>query len=217
MVVNIINETPSIANQFLLEMRDEQIQQDRAKFRNNLKKLGMIMAYEMSKSFEYKPKSVTTPLAKTTIEVVDDPPVLIGILRAAMPFLQGINDFFDQADVGFVGAFRKEGNEEIDIQLDYVATPDLTGKNVIIVDPMLATGKSMVDVVNQLTLNNKLKHLYLATAVAAPEGIEYISKNLSEDCTLWTGAVDERLNDKSYIVPGLGDAGDLSFGPKVLK
>lgn len=215
LIVNIINETPSIANHFLMEMRDVHIQRDRAKFRNNLKKLGMIMAYEMSKSFDYQTRTVQTPLDKADIKVVDESPVLIGILRAAMPFVEGINDVFDQSDVGFVGAYRNEKVDGIDIKLDYVAVPDITDKNIIIADPMLATGKSVVDVVNRLTENKKPKHLYLVSAVAAPEGIDYISKNLKIEYTMWTGAVDVRLNDKSYIVPGLGDAGDLSFGSKV--
>jgi len=215
LVVNLINKEPSVANQFLLEMRDVELQQDRAKFRNNLKKLGMVMAYEISKTLTYQERVIDTPLAKAKLMVIENPPVLIGILRAAMPFVNGINEIFDQSDVGFIGAYRNENADEISITMDYMAVPDVNGKDVIIADPMLATGKSVVDAVNRLVDKARPDHLYLASAVAAPEGIEYISKNLKTDCTLWVGALDERLNEKSYIVPGLGDAGDLSFGPKV--
>lgn len=196
-------------------MREVGLQQDRAKFRNNLKKLGMIMAYEMSKSFDYEERSIDTPLSRATVMVMKDSPVLIGILRAAMPFVQGINEIFEQSDVGFVGTYRKENTDEVSVETDYIAVPDITGRNVIIADPMLATGKSFVDVINRLLENKKPNKVDLVCAVAAPEGIEYLSKNLRRKITLWTGALDDKLNDKFYIVPGLGDAGDLSFGTKV--
>ena len=215
MAINVINNTKSVANQFLLELRDKSIQLDRAKFKNNLKRLGFVMAYEISKTMTYQTHDVETSLGQASIEVIIDSPVLIGVMRAAMPFLQGINEVFDQSDVGFIGAYRDETTDNLSIKLDYSAIPEITGRNVILADPMLATGKSMVDVVNKLIFNNEPKNLHLVSAVAAPEGIDYISKNLTTDYTIWTGAIDEGLNDKSYIVPGLGDAGDLSFGPKV--
>ncbi|MEL7003207.1 MAG: uracil phosphoribosyltransferase [Bacteroidota bacterium] len=215
MVVNVINKEASVVNQFLLEMRDVQLQKDRARFRNNLRKLGMVMAYEISKTLSYREEIVNTPLAQTKLMVPKNPPVLIGILRAALPFVNGISEIFDQSDVGFIGAYRNENGDEISIAMEYMAVPDLDDKDVILADPMLATGKSVVDAVNGLLEKAKPRHLYLLSAVAAPEGIEYISKNLTTDCTLWVGSLDEKLNDKSYIVPGLGDAGDLSFGSKV--
>jgi len=211
----ILNKTHSVANSFLAELRDESIQIDRLRFRENLKRLGILLAYEISKDLSFKPRVVKTSLSETTTAVIADDLVIISILRAAIPFSEGFVSVFDHAEVGFIGAARKEGGEEVEIALDYTAAPDITNKTVIIVDPMLATGKSLVKSMEKLRTNGTPKNVHLASVIAAPEGIEFINKNLDLDFKIWTCALDERLNEMSYIVPGLGDAGDLAFGPKL--
>ena len=214
-MIHILSETNSVANQFLFELRSKDIQNDRARFRHNLKRLGWVMAYELSKTLHYEQKDLITPLASMHMPVIALDPVIITILRAATPFMEGFLDIFHHSEVGFVGAYRKKGTEEVEISADYYALPDVINRDVIVVDPMLATGKSMVKVVKQLCENGLPAHLYLACAVAAPEGIDYVTDQLNDfPATIWAGAVDLYLNDKSYIVPGLGDAGDLCYGPK---
>jgi len=212
-MINILDKTNSAANHFLFEMRDKDIQIDRGKFRNNLKRLGAIMAYEISKSLEYQPKEVTTPLGRTNVNLVSDQPVIIGILRAALPFHEGFMSIFDQADGGFVGAYREETGE-ISVNLDYLAVPSITNRTVIIVDPMLATGKSLKKTIEKILKKGKPKHIHIASLVAAPEGIDYISQSLKSNHTIWVYSLDSNLDENAYIVPGLGDAGDLSFGEK---
>jgi len=212
-MVNILNKTDTAANHFLYEMRHKGIQNDRLKFRNNLKRLGWYMAFEISKSLKYKPQAVETTLGKTEEMLIASNPVLLCILRASLPFFNGFLDVFDQAESGFIGAYREEG-EEININLDYTALPDLDGQTVILADPMLATGKSIVDSIKKIENYGSPKEIHIASAIAAPEGIDYISQNLAINHTIWIFSVDQRLNDLSYIVPGLGDAGDLSFGEK---
>ena len=210
----VIGEENSIANQFLLELRDRGLQQDRQRFRYNLQRLGEIMAYEVSKKLAMVNREVLTPLGKTSLKVMEQQPVLITIMRAGLPYFAGFQNFFDKAECGFVGAYRKENEQTLTIQLDYLATPSLEGKEVIIIDPMLATGRSMIDAVKELIKRGKPKHVHLVSVVAAAEGIRYLEKNTSLPFSIWTFAVDEKLNSQFYIVPGLGDAGDLSFGSK---
>ena len=212
-MINILNHQASIANHFLFEMRQKDIQKDRSKFRHNLKKLGQVMAYELSKNLSYTAQACETPLAKMEIERLRNNPVIVAILRASMPFFDGFLDFFDEADAAFIGAYRKEG-KEISIKLDYLAAPELEGRTLIIVDPMLATGKSFVTAYNQLISKGLPSEVHFVSAVAAPEGIEYIAANLDRDYSVWIASLDTKLNKDSYIVPGLGDAGDLSFGVK---
>ena len=214
-MVNVLNQTHSVANHFLYEMRHKDIQKDRGKFRNNLKRLGIVMAYEVSKVLNYKMSNVSTPLADLEVELLKDQPVIISILRASMPFMEGFMEVFDQADAGFIGAYRREGAGEIDVNLEYLASPSLEGRNVIVVDPMLATGKSIIKSLDHLMSHGVPSHIHIVAAVAAPEGIDYISKSLKTQFTIWTGALDEKLNSNAYIIPGLGDAGDLCFGPKL--
>lgn len=209
-----LNQENSVANNFLAELRDTSIQQDRLRFRMNLKRLGSLLAYEISKTFSFENKVITTPLADTDISVVKDEVVLIPIMRAALPFYDGFIEILDQAGAGFIGAWRVEEGSDVEAVLNYQAAPDLTDKTVIIVDPMLATGKSLVKTVASLMTHGTPKNLHLASVIAAPEGIAFVEQSLSVDYQLWTCAIDEKLNDQSYIVPGLGDAGDLSFGPK---
>lgn len=214
----ILNSIDSIAHQFLADIRDIDIQKDRLKFRKNLERLGEIMAYEISKTLEYGDFEVETPLKKTKVKKLKNSPVLISVLRAALPFYQGFINYFDTSDSGFVGAYRKEENpekKEIEIDFLYQAAPNLEGKEVILIDPMLATGKSFVKTVQHLLLNGKPKLIHIACIIASPEGVSFIEENLNIPFKLWIGALDESLNEKFYIVPGLGDAGDLSFGNKL--
>jgi len=210
----VIGEQNSIANQFLSELRDQRVQQDRPRFRNNLQRLGEIMAYEVSKKLPMVDQVVLTPLGKTTMKVIERQPVLITIMRAGLPYFAGFQNFFDKAECGFVGAYRKENEQTLTIQLDYLATPSLEGKEVILVDPMLATGRSVIDALKELIKRGSPKHVHLVSVVAAPEGIQHLEKNSTLPFSIWTFAVDEKLNHQYYIVPGLGDAGDLSFGSK---
>lgn len=212
-MINILDHQASIANHFLSEMRHKDIQKDRSKFRHNLKKLGQVMAYELSKSLNYKKETIETPLAKIEVELLDKSPVIVAILRASMPFFDGFMDFFDKADGAFIGAYREEG-QDISIKLDYLAAPDLEGRTLIIVDPMLATGKSLIASYNQLISKGLPSEIHFVSVVAAPEGIEYIAAHLKTNYTIWVASLDKKLNEDSYIVPGLGDAGDLSFGVK---
>lgn len=211
----ILGDQHSIAKQFLNEIRDKENQQDRMRFRKNMERMGEIMAYEISKKLSYTECEVTTPLAAVKSVKLIMQPVIITVLRAGLVYFQGFINYFDKADAGFIGAYRKEGGEEIKINLEYLATPGLGNREVILVDPMLATGKSFVHSINALLKHGQPSHLHIASLIAAPEGVRYIQENLKIPFTLWTFAVDEKLNDRFYIVPGLGDAGDLSFGDKL--
>lgn len=212
----VLNETPSVLNNYLAEIRSVEIQRDSMRFRQNLKRIGWVTGQEISKSMEYQRTSVNTPLAETPVTTIAENIVIISILRAALPFSEGLLEIFDQAESGFIGAWREEEveGEEVRVSLGYTALPDLTGKTVILADPMLATGKSLVKTVNQILKSSTPSKLHLATIISAPEGIAYLSENMPIDFQLWTSAIDERLNEKAYIVPGLGDAGDLAFGEK---
>lgn len=214
MVFNL-TEQNSLANQFLLELRNREIQKDRQRFRNNMERLGAIMAYEISRKLDYEKKIVHTPLADTKINVLKNQPVLITVLRAGLPYFQGFVNFFDKADSGFIGAWRKEGEEDITINLDYLATPSIEGREVILIDPMLATGRSFVKSVEALLKHGTPSHIYMAAVVTAPEGLAFIKANVKVPFSVWTCALDEQLNEQFYIVPGLGDAGDLCFGVKM--
>ena len=212
----ILSETPSIANQFMAEMRDIRVQNDRMRFRKNLERLGEILAYEISKTLDYKVIEVETPMAKTIISTPNSQLVLISVLRASLPFYQGFLNFFDEAESGFIGAFRDENEHgEIKINLGYHASPSLHGKVIILADPMLATGKSIIRTLDTILSHGIPSMIHIAALFAAPEGIKYIDENLKLPYKLWLGSVDEKLNNLSYIVPGLGDAGDLAFGEKL--
>jgi uracil phosphoribosyltransferase len=211
----ILGEEVSIATQFLNEIRSKESQQDRLRFRRNLERMGEIMAYEISKRLIYKECSVASPLATSTSKQLKSQPVLVTVLRAGLPYFQGFLNYFDQADAGFIGAYRKEDGEELTINLEYLASPSLEGHDVILIDPMLATGKSIIRSINALMKRGAPNHIHIASLIASPEGIEHIKKNLEISFTIWTFSVDEKLDSRFYIVPGLGDAGDLSFGNKL--
>lgn len=214
-MITILNRQNSVANHFLLELRDKSIQQNRARFRNNIERLGELMAYEISRKFQYSQVKVQTPLGTSAVNISTDNPVLITVLRAGLPYFIGFQHIFGEADCGFIGAYRKESDADLTINLDYLATPSLEGRTLIIIDPMLATGQSVIKSVNALLKHGTPKHVHIAALVAAPEGVELLEKKLSVSHDVWTWALDEKLNDLFYIIPGLGDAGDLSFGEKL--
>jgi uracil phosphoribosyltransferase len=215
MVFNL-SEYNSIASQFLFELREHTIQRDRLRFRKNLARLGEILAYEISKEFSYETISIETAVSKAVIKKVAEMPVLITILRAGLPFVEGFLNFFDHSNTGFIGAYRAEGKEAVEINMDYVAIPPLKGKEVILIDPMLATGSSVIKTLD-IILGELPRRIHVASVIASPEGIENLNKykmKLLIPLNIWTGAIDQKLNDQFYIIPGLGDAGDLSFGTK---
>ena len=214
-MLTILNKQPTIANQYLLELRDQSIQQDRERFRKNIERLGELMAYEISKKLDYQSKTVKTPLGSSEIQVLKEKPVLVTVLRAGLPYFNGFQNYFGQSDCGFIGAYRKESSADLTIKLDYLATPTLEGRTVILIDPMLATGQSVIKSVNALLAQGKPSHLHVAALVASPEGVNYLNEQLKIKFDVWTWALDEKLNDQFYIVPGLGDAGDLSYGEKI--
>ena len=214
MDVFVLSEQNSVANHFLAELRDVNQQGDRLRFRTNMIRLGEIMAYEISKKMSYQSANVQTPLKATQMQLLKEKPILLTVLRAGLPYFQGFLNYFDSADAGFIGAYRKEGKEEISIELDYMAMPSLENRQVILIDPMLATGFSFIRSINELAKFGRPSHIFIASLVAAPEGIKRIADSLKMPFSLFTVAVDEKLNAASYIVPGLGDAGDLSFGKK---
>jgi uracil phosphoribosyltransferase len=212
--VFILNEHTGIGNEFVRELRDKHVQTDRMRFRRNVERLGEIMAQEVSRRLDFVPAVVETPLGKTTVQTMAEQPVLVTILRAGLPFFQGFLNYFDRADCGFIGAYRQEGTGAIKIKVDYAATPGLQDKHLILIDPMLATGRSAVDAVTLVLKKGIPRHVHIVSLIAAREGIAFVQKNLAMPHSLYTCAVDDVLNSQFYIVPGLGDAGDLSFGEK---
>lgn len=213
MVYNL-SEKNSIANQFLVELRDGNTQIDAMRFRKNMERLGNIMAYEISKQLSYTRQQVRTPLGIAESCILEKHPVLITVMRAGLPYFNGFINFFDSSEGGFIGAYRKEDTDEVTINLEYLATPSIAGRDVILIDPMLATGRSFIKSVNTLKKQGEPNHFYLASLLAAPEGIQYIHENMDIPFSIWTFSIEEKLNQKFYIVPGLGDAGDLSYGEK---
>jgi uracil phosphoribosyltransferase len=211
----LLNQTNSIANHYLAEMRDADTQQDSMRFRRNMERIGEIFAYEISKKLKYEEFEVQTPLGLANINMMPEMPVLATILRAGLPLHQGLLNVFDKADSAFITAYRKtKKSGDFIIQMEHISSPDLDGKTVIIADPMLATGKSMVLCCKELMANYKIKALHIVAVIASQEGIEHVKANLPK-ANLWIGAIDEEMTTKAYIVPGLGDAGDLAFGEKM--
>jgi len=218
-VINL-SEQNSVLNQFLGEMRDVNIQKEKMRFRRNVERIGEVMAMEVSRELHYAKKTITTPLGTTDIPMISDQLVLATVLRAGLPLHQGFLNVFDKAECAFLSAYRRmikdaNGMDQLDIVSEYMAAPSLVGKTLLIVDPMLASGMSLEASYQALLKNGTPNHLHLCVVIAAPEGVEYLQQHMPEDSTLWCAVIDERLNDMKYIVPGLGDAGDLCFGPKL--
>ncbi|MDX9924961.1 MAG: uracil phosphoribosyltransferase [Ignavibacteriaceae bacterium] len=206
----------SILNKYISELRDVRTQNDKFRFRKNLERIGEIFAYEISKELEYEKKEITSPLGTSEMNIIKDNIVLATVLRAGLPLHQGLLNFFDQAQNAFIGSYRKyHKDNSFEIKSEYISSPSVEDKFLILSDPMLASGSSMLLAYKDLTRDADPKHLHLVTVIAAREGIEFIQDNLQEGkYTIWTGAIDQELTAKSYIVPGLGDAGDLAFGDK---
>lgn len=208
----------SVLNQYMSELRDKNYQKNRLTFRHNVERIGELMAYEVSKTLEYKPKTVTTPLGSIDIPLLKDDIVLGTILRAGLPFHQGFLNIFDHADNAYVSAFRMYINREhteVGIHADYIASPSVKGRTLIIADPMLATGGSMAAAIEALFMSGKPKKVHVCCIIAAPEGIEVVKEVLPEDSTIWCASIDQGMNEHKYIVPGFGDCGDLCFGEKL--
>ncbi len=211
----ILTEQPSVANHYLAQLRDKTIQKDSFRFRKNLERIGEVMAYDVSKTLHYGAQNVETPLGVHNSSLIEDKIVLATVLRAGLPFYQGFLNAFDWAESAFIAAYRtEEEGQPIEVQMDYLASPDLEGKTLILVDPMLATGKSVVTTCKALFRRGKPASFHIVAAIGSRQGVEYVREHLPQ-AHLWVGDVDEMLNQKSYIVPGLGDAGDLSFGTKL--
>jgi uracil phosphoribosyltransferase len=210
----ILSKTHSIFLNYLAELRDETIQADRLRFRHNMERVGELLAYEISKQLHYTPRTVQTPLGTLDTPVLEDQPVLVTILRAALPLQAGFLRIFDRADNAFISAFRKYTNSnKYIIHVEYVSAPDLTDRTVILLDPMIATGKSMVLSYEQLLSYGVPSRLYIAGVIASEEGLDYLQRHIPQ-AHIYIGDVDSELTAKGYIVPGLGDAGDLAFGKK---
>lgn len=215
--INNLGESNSVINNYISEIRNINVQNDRLRFRKNLERLGELFAYEISKTLEYKSETINTPLGSIDMNVLAEQPVLATILRAGLPMHQGFLNIFDHANNAFIAAYRKyDKNESYDINVEYYSAANVDDKVLIVVDPMLATGSSLVKCINGL-LNDEMKpkKIHIANILASVEGIEYIKRSfINSDVTVWVGAIDEEVTAKAYIVPGLGDAGDLAYGEK---
>lgn len=216
-IINL-SEQNSVLNRFMAEIRDTEYQKNRLLFRNNIQRIGEMMAFEISKMFDYQPQEVTTPLGVANINMPEQDIVIATVLRAGLPFHQGFLNVFDHAENGFVSAYRMYTNREhteVGIHTEYMAAPSVEGKTLIIVDPMLATGGSMAASYEALMKSGKPKKVHIACVIAVPEGLEVLKDTVSEDTTIWCAAIDAGMNEHKYIVPGFGDAGDLCFGEKL--
>lgn len=217
MEIHHLQENHSIVNNFISEIRDVEIQKDSMRFRRNIERIGEVLALEMSKTFEFVSKEITTPLGTKRMEITSSDVVICSVLRAGLPMHQGFLNYFDKAENSFISAFRHHPNNDASFEIvtEYIATPSLENKTLVIVDPMLATGKSLVSVLEVLKKYGSPKDIHIACVIAARDGVEYVTRNFPKNSTLWIAALDEELNDRGYIVPGLGDAGDLSYGSKL--
>ena len=219
-IMKVINfaEQPSAINQFMAELRDKKYQQNRLLFRNNVKRIGEMMAFELSKTLEYKPKTVTTPLGTIDIPLIKDDIVIATVLRAGLPFHEGFLHVFDHAENAFVSAYRMYTNREhteVGIHTEYMASPSVKNKTLLVVDPMLATGGSMAASIEALVKTGKPRSIHVCCIIATPEGIDVVKNVLPEDATVWCAAIDPGMNEHKYIVPGFGDCGDLCYGEKL--
>ena len=217
MKIHHLVQNNSVLNTFLSEIRDKKIQKDSMRFRRNIERIGEILAYELSKSLSFSKNSVETPLGKKESFLIADSLVVCSILRAGLPLHQGILNYFDTAENAFISAFRHHpsNDERFEIVVEYLASPILDGKTLLLADPMLATGQSLVAVFEALKKLGTPKEIHLISVIGAREGINFIEKHFPENTHLWIATIDATLNEKGYIVPGLGDAGDLAFGTKL--
>ena len=207
----------SIFNHFIREIRDVKIQNDAMRFRRNIERIGEIFAYEISKEMEYKSKDITTPLGISTESLMTEKPVLATILRAGLPLHQGFLNYFDSSDNCFISAYRKHKKSgDFEVKIEYISSPNLDDKTIILCDPMLASGSSMILAMEAIMSKGNPKHIHIVAIIASAEGVDYVKENIPmQSCTLWLGGEDAEMTAQSYIVPGLGDAGDLAFGEKI--
>lgn len=211
----LTEEHNSVFSQFVAEIRDVKIQKDRMRFRRNLERAGELFAYEISKTLRYEKTKVTTPLGVSEEQLIHEQPTLVTILRAGLPMHNGLLNYFDKAENGFISAYRKHHKDgTFDIELEYMASPNIEGKVVILSDTMLATGSSMVLAYKAMLAKGKPAHCHIVSLIGSTEGLEFAQKNLPSNSTIWLGALDHEMTAQSFIVPGLGDAGDLAFGGK---
>jgi uracil phosphoribosyltransferase len=216
MTIHNLDITNSVLNNFILEIRDAEIQKDTMRFRRNIERIGEILCYELSKELDYQSKNTKTPLGEKEINIVKNELVLCSVLRAGLPLHRGILNYFDQIDNAFISAYRRiNSNDDHEIKVDYFASPSLDRKILILADPMLATGNSLLAVFETLKKLGNIKRIHIVAVIAATDGIENINKYFPQNTHLWVATIDDKLNDKGYIIPGLGDAGDLAFGKKL--
>lgn len=217
MHIHNLSEDNSILNSFIAEIRDVNIQQDRMRFRRNIERIGEVLGYEMSKTLDFKSEIIQTPLGEKATSIYQNDIVLCSILRAGVPLHNGLLNYFDHAENAFISAYRhhKHNPETFEIIVEYLACPDLSGKTLILADPMLATGQSMVATFEALKPFGIPKEIHLVSVIGAQAGIDFIDSHFDTSSHLWIATIDEHLNDKGYIIPGLGDAGDLAFGKKL--
>lgn len=215
MVIDL-SKNNSLLNHWVAELRDVHVQNDRMRFRRNIERIGEVAAYELSKTLAFKSVEVTTPLGIAPTQLLNEQPVLATILRAGLPLHQGMLNYFDKADNAFISAYRKHHPDgSFEISLEYLSCPNLNGRVLILCDPMLATGASLVETIQAIQKTYTPAQIHIVVTIASQKGIEHVEKELGADTPIWCAAIDPILNDKSYIVPGLGDAGDLAFGTKM--
>lgn len=217
MEIHYLGENNSVLNTFVSEIRDKEIQKDSLRFRRNIERIGEILSYELSKTLSYTSVSIETPLAKKEVALPSNNVVLCSILRAGLPLHQGLLNYFDKAENAFISAYRHHPNNdaEFEIVVEYFASPSIENKTLLLADPMLATGQSLVAVYEAIKKYGTPKELHVVVVIASKEGVAFVKRNFPENTHLWIAALDDDLNDKGYIVPGLGDAGDLAFGQKL--
>jgi len=214
-MMHILSNEVSLVNSWINELRNVEVQTDRMKFRRNMERIGEIAAFEISKKLDYKEVEITTPLDKIKVKEIAIQPVITTILRAGVPLFQGVLNYFDKADCGFVAAYRKHDmNDYFSIKQDYLTCPNIEGRPLIVADPMLATGASLIEALKDLLTHGKPSQIHIVAAIASRQGAEAI-RTAYPEAQIWIGAIDEELTSKGYITPGLGDAGDLSFGEKL--
>ena len=215
MVIDL-SKNNSLLNHWVAELRDVHVQNDRMRFRRNIERIGEVAAYELSKTLQFKSVEVTTPLGIAPTQLLTEQPVLATILRAGLPLHQGMLNYFDKADNAFISAYRKHHPDgSFEISLEYLSCPNLNDRVLILCDPMLATGASLVETIQAIQKTYTPSQIHIVVTIASQKGIEHVEKELGADTPIWCAAIDPILNDKSYIVPGLGDAGDLAFGTKM--
>ncbi|MBT8204753.1 MAG: uracil phosphoribosyltransferase [Eudoraea sp.] len=217
MIIHNLSETNSLLNQFVSELRDVNIQRDSMRFRRNIERIGEILSYELSKTLDYRVSTLQTPFGKKTMSLPSNNLVLCSVLRAGLPLHQGLLNYFDNAENAFISAYRHhpEGKDAFEVIVKYFAAPALGGKTLVLTDPMLATGKTLENVLKALKTHGEPKKIHIISVIGSREGVRYVEHVFPENTQLWIAAIDDELTTKGYIIPGLGDAGDLSFGVKL--